>query len=363
MVPLTLSCLHCGSEALVRHGHAPNGKQKYRCHGCGRRRRETPTPNAYPQGRREEILHAYQERSSLCGLTRTFGISRTTVSSWIKKVAQLPPFHTTLLTPDPEDATSTTLELDELWSFVLKKAHSSWVWIALCRKTRQVVAYVLGDRSKKTCQRLWENIPSAYRQGHCFTDLWAAYAAVIPSEQHTAVGKETGETAHVERVNTTLRQRLARFVRMTLSFSRVCGDARSMPTALSLSLQSRSGYPSQMNHYLLFLFSPYLFLCAEHCQPFYLNQRLVLEEARNLKEGRCRVVGAEKRLVNPAQRLEMSKIVVTVAHKNIDLHDILHLSPGRLDHHLEIVQYLLILSRQVSRRDNAALGVAAGLPG
>jgi insertion element IS1 protein InsB len=42
---------------------------------------------------------------------------------------------------------------------------------------------------------------------------------VIPQEQHTAVGKETGETAHVERWNNTLRQRLARFVRMTLSFS------------------------------------------------------------------------------------------------------------------------------------------------
>ena len=35
--------------------------------------------------RREEILHAYQERSSLRGLTRTFGVSRATVSSWIKK--------------------------------------------------------------------------------------------------------------------------------------------------------------------------------------------------------------------------------------------------------------------------------------
>ena len=124
------------------------------------------------------------------------------------------------MAPDPDDAASTTLELDELWSFVLKKANDSWIWIALCRKTRQVVAYAVGDRSKKTCQRLWEAIPDIYRQGHCFTDFWAAYAAVIPKEQHTAVGKETGETAHVERWNNTLRQRLARFVRMTLSFSK-----------------------------------------------------------------------------------------------------------------------------------------------
>ena len=137
-----------------------------------------------------------------------------------KKGVQLPPLHTTLVVPDPADPASTTLELDELWSFVFKKAHDFWIWIALCRKIRQVVAYAVGDRSKKTCLRLWEAIPSVYRRGHCFTDFWATYVAVIPEEQHTAVGKETGKTAHVERWNNTLRQRLARFVRMTLSFSK-----------------------------------------------------------------------------------------------------------------------------------------------
>src|SRR6266699_401737 len=63
-------------------------------------------------------------------------------------------------------------------------------------------------------------IPEAYRAGHCYTDFWAAYQAVIPEEQQTAVGKETDETAHVERWNNTLRQRLSRFVRETLSFSK-----------------------------------------------------------------------------------------------------------------------------------------------
>jgi insertion element IS1 protein InsB len=81
------------------------------------------------------------------------------------------------------------------------------------------VSYARGDRRKSTCSKLWEDIPEAYRVGHCLTDFWSAYRAVIPEEQHTAVGKETGETAHVERWNTTLRQRLAHFVRQTLSFS------------------------------------------------------------------------------------------------------------------------------------------------
>src|SRR5881275_187308 len=137
-----------------------------------------------------------------------------------KKLAVLPPLSETLIKPDANDPEATILELDELWSFVLKKANKAWIWIAVCRKTRQVVAYAIGDRSEQTCRILWEAIPEAYRAGHCYTDFWAAYQAVIPEEQHTAVGKETGETAHVERWNNTLRQRLGRFVRKTLSFSK-----------------------------------------------------------------------------------------------------------------------------------------------
>jgi insertion element IS1 protein InsB len=141
-------------------------------------------------------------------------------SNGLKKVAELPPLSETLVKPDANDPESTTMELDELWSFVLKKANKVWIWIALCRKTRQVVAYAVGDRSKNTCQKLWDAIPEEYRTGHCFSDFWSAYQTIIPEEQLTQVGKETGETAHVERWNNTLRQRNGRFVRDTLSFSK-----------------------------------------------------------------------------------------------------------------------------------------------
>jgi insertion element IS1 protein InsB len=144
--------------------------------------------------------------------------TRSAVGS--KKESTLPELGTTLLAPDPSDPEATTLELDELWSLVLKRANKRWVWIALCRRTRQVVAYYIGDRSQASCQKLWESIPTPYRSGHCYSDFWEAYQLVIPAEQHTPAGKESGLTAHVERWNNTLRQRLGRFVRKSLSFSK-----------------------------------------------------------------------------------------------------------------------------------------------
>lgn len=130
----------------------------------------------------------------------------------------LPPLSSTL--SHPKEPQAVCLELDELWSFVRRKTNKRWVWLALCKHTRQVVACVIGGRGIATCRQLWRAVPTIFRQGVCFTDFWDAYQAVIPEELHQAVGKETGLTNHVERFNNTLRQRLARFVRKTLSFSK-----------------------------------------------------------------------------------------------------------------------------------------------
>ena len=113
------------------------------------------------------------------------------------------------------------IEADELWSFVGSKGDVHWVWVALDADTRRVLAMVVGDRSAATAKRLWDAFPRGYRTGvTVYTDFLASYRAVIPRARHRAVGKDTGRTAHIERFWLTLRQRCARFVRNTLTFSK-----------------------------------------------------------------------------------------------------------------------------------------------
>ena len=85
MVTIIVLCQHCHSQNIIRFGLVPTGKQRYLCNDCGRRSRDNPSSNAYSDEEREQILRAYDEHSSLRGLTRTFGVARNTVTTWIKK--------------------------------------------------------------------------------------------------------------------------------------------------------------------------------------------------------------------------------------------------------------------------------------
>ncbi len=113
------------------------------------------------------------------------------------------------------------IEVDELWSFIGGKQQVWWVWVALDSRTRQVVAMVVGDRDAYTARCWWEALPPEYQERTLVaTDLLPVYQAVLPEDWQATAGQEKGLTAHVERFFGTLRQRCARLVRRTLSFSR-----------------------------------------------------------------------------------------------------------------------------------------------
>ena len=108
-----------------------------------------------------------------------------------------------------------------MWPFVGSKNNQQWLWLAIDIETKEIVAFSLGERGEKGANQLWNSLPGIYRQcAICYTDFWSAYDIIFPDCRHRLVGKETGLTAHIERLNNTLRQRISRLVRKTLSFSK-----------------------------------------------------------------------------------------------------------------------------------------------
>ena len=102
------------------------------------------------------------------------------------------------------------------------RGNKQWVWLALDADTREIVGVYIGARDEAAVGKLWESLPPVYRQcAVAYTDFWAAYGAVFPRFLHQAVGKEIGKTNGIERFNNTLRQRVSRLVRRTLSFSKL----------------------------------------------------------------------------------------------------------------------------------------------
>src|ERR671919_690430 len=218
------ACPTCGSSNYKKNGHIHNGKQNHQCKDCGRQFVQCLDHYLISEEKRDLIERLLLERISLRGICRAVGIGLKWLLSFIVNCFEALPDH---LNARPIASTlDVTIhrleaEVDEMWSFVGKKANKQWIWIAMDAKTRQVIAFHVGDRSRDSAKELWANIPAGYQQHATFyTDLYEVYTGVIPATQHKPITKKARKTNHIERFNNTLRQRVPRLVRETLSFSK-----------------------------------------------------------------------------------------------------------------------------------------------
>jgi IS1 family transposase len=132
-----------------------------------------------------------------------------------KKVSQLRLFSQSLAPAKVGDI----VEFDEMWSFVQSKAQRIWIWIALCRRTKQVVAYHLGNRDKKSFYEFYNKVPIDYANCLSTSDGFEVYKD-LKICGHSMGKKKEGRTSQVEAFNTILRQRLSRLIRKTCAFSK-----------------------------------------------------------------------------------------------------------------------------------------------
>lgn len=216
--PSSHVCPSCGSDHTVKNGSTHHGKPKRLCRNCGRQFVNSPTQKIVSQSERQLIDRLLLERISLRGIARVTGVSWSWLQEYVnKKLSGVP----RQIKVSEKSKGKLIIECDEMWSFVGKKKKQFYIWLAIDRQTREIVGCYIGNRTYRSCEKLWQSLPPVYRQcAVAYTDFWQAYKKVLPSKRHHAVGKETGETNHIERLNNTFRQRISRLVRKSLSFSR-----------------------------------------------------------------------------------------------------------------------------------------------
>jgi len=214
-----MRCPDCHATNCVKNGFNSARTPKFLCKDCRRQFVENPMQARIPYWKKMLIDRLMLERISLAGIARAIGVSERWLQNYVNEKYDSVPFELSVMVK----ATISGLEIecDELWSFVAEKQQKQWVWLALDRETREVVGFHIGDRSAKAAQALWDSLPLVYRENAlAYSDFWEAYSSVFPEDRHQAVGKDSDKTNHVERFNCTLRQRVSRLVRKTLSFSK-----------------------------------------------------------------------------------------------------------------------------------------------
>ncbi len=211
-------CPTCGSEHLIKNGSVHNGKPKCQCKSCGHQFVVNPTKTTVPQEKRQLIDRLLLERISLRGIARVTQVSWSWLQEYVnQKLARTQRW----IKVSGKLSGKLTIECDEMWSFVDSKKNEVYVWLAIDRNSRKIVGCFVGDRTRKSARKLWASLPEIYQQSaFTYTDFWQAYKTVMPHKRHRAVGKETGLTNHIERLNNTFRQRVSRLVRESLSFSK-----------------------------------------------------------------------------------------------------------------------------------------------
>jgi insertion element IS1 protein InsB len=217
-------CPQCKSPKYKKNGHIHNGKQNHHGHDCGRQFVQCFEQYLISDDKRGLIERLLVERISLRGICRAVGVKRKWLLGFLVQCVEALPdhLHTQPITCHGHIMLRRLeVEADDMASFVQKKADKQWIWIAMDATSRQVMAFHVGDWSRKSAKRLWAKIPHAYRQHATFyTDHYVVYEGVIPAAQHRAISTLARQTNHLERFNNTLRQRVSRLVRETLSFSK-----------------------------------------------------------------------------------------------------------------------------------------------
>ena len=157
-------CPQCQSPKYKKNGHIHNGKQNHQCKDCERQFVDCFEQYLIPDDTRTLIERLLLERLSWRGICRAVGVGLKWLLEFIVNCFEARPDH---LTVQPITGNADVMiqrlevEADDMASFVQKKANKQWIGLAMDVKTRQIIAFHVGDRSRKSARQLWSKMPKA----------------------------------------------------------------------------------------------------------------------------------------------------------------------------------------------------------
>ena len=103
-----------------------------------------------------------------------------------------------------------------MWSFVKTKKNQRWLWLAIDHETRNVLAFVFGERKDVVFKKL-KALLEPFGIIRFYTDDWDAYERNLAGFEHIISKKNT---QRIERKNLNFRTRIKRLCRKTICYSK-----------------------------------------------------------------------------------------------------------------------------------------------
>lgn len=201
-------CPSCSSSDVIKNGFTANKKQQFICKFCKKRFIDFYTYKAYNHWVNKRIIQFTKEGLGIRSTARILKISTTTLLKRIIAIARK--------IPNQPIFKHRIYEVDEIRTFIRNKEKPIWIVYALERKTRQVVNFSIGRRTKRTLQYVTNTLLLSSPK-KIYTDKLVHYKSIIVNTIHST--KPFG-TNYIERKNLSLRTHLKRLNRKTICFSR-----------------------------------------------------------------------------------------------------------------------------------------------
>ena len=170
-----MNCPYCTSTQIRKNGHR-RGKQNYICVNCARQFIESYSKRGYSDEIRKQCLTMYVNGVGFRAIERQTGVNHNTIIQWVRIAAKQ-------LSNAPCSFRNSRSNPNWWVRDFYPKKNKIWLWRAVNKSCPGILAWVLGERSARTFEKLWRII-RCWKSYFYVTDGYPVYPCFIDDEDH-----------------------------------------------------------------------------------------------------------------------------------------------------------------------------------